>query len=179
MAIISKETFEKLTKEEKKKLRKIYKDMKKEPTLAYAYEYAEKCKWLEELFDKENLQPEPKTWEDVLKLYPARVTGVVGLELELKGVPGINDKIAQKIIAATKLAKLIELGYGGMVTDEEWKDTNDKYIVALHYEKGEAILEKRTVCNYKCFIAFRTYEQRELFMAYPENRELVEQYYMI
>lgn len=182
MAIISQESFEKLTEEEKKKIRKIYKDMKDEPSLAYANEYAEKCEWLETYFGKENLQPKPKikTWKDMKEEYMLNAdTGtsyIIDMDKKF-----YSKKLALKSLATLQIAKLIELGYGGMITDEEWKDgSNLKYCIIYSPAHNDSKINIIGCSGaIKHFIAFHTKQQAKEFMSYSENRKLVEQYYMI
>lgn len=183
MAIISKESFEKLTKEEKENIREGYIKWQEEAETNPYFEG--KISNMEDLFDKEDLQPKPvvKTWEDV----PLRGEAL-DVDFMINDLGGRNiislkqtefsEKIFMKLIVTAKIAKIIELGYGGMITEEEWKNNIlEKYCVAwsvpiqrFHYQ---------TMYNLYNFIAFHTQEQREKFMFYPENRELVKQYYMV
>lgn len=166
MSIISKETWDKFTEEEKEDIRHFYNGF--ETMQDRNIEGV-----LNSLFGKENLQPEPKikTWEEFEKN-----KGKLNVWVDTIGfIP--EDNISKKAVATIKIAKLIELGYGGMVTEEEWENTNiEKYCVyvtvgKIHYDGFN---------TYDChFIAFHTPKQREEFMSYASNRKLVEQYYMI
>lgn len=184
MAIISKETFDKLSDVEKEKLRK------------YLNNYSEKIDNVknitDDIFGKENLQPKSKikTWEDVTKEgfsveedYLCEFDNydhdkVDGFTEAISYKGEFSDKLIYKAIATLRIAKLIELGYGGTVTDEEWKSPNEKFVIKPHYQRGKVFLEKSTSLNYKHFIAFHTYDQLEEFLSYPENVELVEQFFM-
>lgn len=173
MSIISKESFEKLTEEEKKKLRQIYKDMKEEPSLAYAHEYAEKCEWLEDYFGKENLQPKIKTWEDLEMEYGDFDWYIGGNTSIVSGI------LTKKVIATLKIAKLIELGYGGMVTEEEWMENGHNKGFYSIWADAKGKIECTLVYDSKEFIAFHTQQQAEEFLSYPKNVELLKQYYMV
>lgn len=170
MSVISKETFEKFTKEEKDWVIKEYNS-----------DAGEGHSMLEKLFGKENLIPIPKIWNDILKYYPARGTGIVGLECELKNVVGIDDKVAQKIIATAKLAKLIEMGYEGVVTDDEYISNeyslDDSFWCIWVNARGK--IECTEIENIRDLLIFHTREHAEEFMSYPENVKLVKQYFMI
>ena len=84
------------------------------------------------------------------------------------------------MIATYKIAKLIELGYGGMVTDEEWKNKDiTKWIVVPNDDNGKLIIVDTWHNSKRGCIAFHTQQQAKEFMSYPENRTLVKQYYMI
>lgn len=183
MAIISKETFDKFTEEEKEKLRQQYSHLLKvseddEDWNVRMCASSEKQSLIN-VFGKENLQPEPeiKTWKDIEEYY-------TNVDIELGEATKSLYKYSQcpiqllrKCIATLKITKLIELGYGGIVTDEEWENKDiTKYCVQYTYRKGFTYYNSSSV---KAFLAFHTFEQREKFMSYPENRELVEQYYMM
>lgn len=178
--------FNKLTKEEKIKLQKSYKKLltwrneleKSGDEDAYSIiDCNSQISKLEELFGKENLQFEPKikTWEDIEKAYPRYRREASTLTM----IPGAKTmELINKITATYKIAKLIELGYGGMITDEEWRDeTISKYCIGLNMN-GELSGECKKGNSHE-FIAFHTLQQAEGFMFYQENRTLVEQYYMI
>ena len=132
-------------------------------------------KWIKReynaLFGSHNLNPKPKapkTWSEVEKS---------GIEIPTILSEELSYKIIKKNEACTKIAKLIALGYGGMVTEEEWKDDNiKKYCVII--DNGE-IDNAADFIVIKQFIAFHTPEQREEFMSYPENVELIRQYHLL
>ena len=132
---------------------------------------------LEDLFGEHNINPiKIKTWEDVGKEYGDEVYsqwGKLGADITASRP---SEKVIDKCVATLKIAKLIELGYGGMVSEEEWKDGNvEKFCVVKSMSKLEYC---HLVVGYE-FIAFHTPEQREEFMSYESNRKLVEQYYMM
>lgn len=175
MSIISKETWDKFTEEEKERVRQGYKSW------LYAYnkggiEFSIHEEY-EDLFGKENLQPEPKikTWEDITKM-DNRYHQLID-EIIRRGYSSLWDsKIINKIIATLKISKLIELGYGGMVTEEEWENEDIRKFSIVRFQKDLSYAEGRSAYE---FVSFHTPEQREEFMSYPENVELVKQYYMI
>ena len=125
-----------------------------------------------------------KTWEDAQKMNEdSNFFMRIADNLEL------SDKVYSKCIATLKIAKLIDLGYGGMVSEEEWKDLEiPKYCISYHptcqdekYKYQISIDEEGDAewATEKKFIAFHTKQQAEEFMSYPENRTLIEQYYMM
>lgn len=133
---------------------------------------------LEELFGINNLNPKQpiKIWEDIEDLYPEYkvwINGFIAFSIDNKYIG--NNKISNGIIAMLKIAKLIELGYGGMITDEEWKCvTMPKYIIELR-SNGDLVCEV-SYC-FKRFVAFRTQQQREEFLKF--NKNLLKDYYMM
>ena len=179
MSIISKESFEKLTEDEKQKLIKRYQSLltnKKSDTL-FSYKSAE----LADVFGEENLQPKPKirTWDDVNKMdnrYHRFIDDIIR-----NGYMSLwNNEAISKVIASLKISKLIELGYGGMVTDNEWKDnTIEKYCIVPCDSKLSKykIISHVDIGNYH-FIAFHTIQQAVNFISYHENVQLISHYYL-
>lgn len=172
MAIISQETFDKFTEEEKKKVVEYFlgtKDTNISATII-----------MQKLFGKENLQPEPKIkiWKDIenyLEIIPDFKEIVHNLD-----VGCCNQKVTNKIIATYKISKLIELGFGGVVTDEEWKDETIRKESIVPCDVRDDF--KSITCYYhsdKNLIAFHNINQAKEFMSYKENVELVKQYNMI
>lgn len=172
MAIISKETFDKFTEEEKKKLNEVYSSTNSNSYFNQGIRSSFKL-----IFGKENLQPKIRTWTDVEKFNKIfSDTNIFFTHPNINWIWG--QKVVDKCIATLKIAKLIELGYGGIVTDEEWKDYRvHKYCVVLDIN-GKFSIECRKGNTHE-FIAFHTLQQAEEFMFYPENRKLFEQYNMV
>ena len=84
--------------------------------------------------------------------------------------------IERSALALLKIHQLIEIGYGGNITNEEWKEhTKIKYTIDLK--------DKKLICSYtyhfKSHIAFHTKEQAEEFLKYSENVQLLKDYFMI
>ena len=134
---------------------------------------------LEKLYGTHNLNPEPqiKTWEDVEEYYKNEVSTTETFHIYF--AYGIEKGIDDKCFAMLKIAKLIELGYGGMVSEEEWKDESlQKWCVIVDYKDPTKLANYMTDCYYQ-FIAFHTPEQREEFMSHESNRQLVKQYYLM
>lgn len=64
--------------------------------------------------------------------------------------------------------------FGGIITDEEWKlNTITKYTIG----RGDGKISKGCHNFLYSFLAFHTYEQRELFL--KENEDLVKEYLML
>lgn len=166
MSIISKETFDKFTEEEKEDIRHLYNGLE-----TMQDRHIEGV--MNSLFGKENLQPKIRTWEDCQEMNEdSNFFMRIDDNLEL------SDKVYFKCIATLQIAKLIELGYGGMITDEEWKNVNIKKYSILYRPYTKELFIK-DIWNEKCFISFHHKQQAEEFMSYPENIELIKQYFMI
>lgn len=167
MSIISQQTWDIMPQEEKDKIREVYYlNTTGKPIDNIILDT------LETLFDKENLQPEPslpKTWEEIEELLPE--DGFCVGEYEIYAD---NPKIRERCQAELKIGKLIEIGYGGQITNEEWDMPTEKYVIGCFAGK---IKEAAKVGHYH-FIAFHTPEQREEFISHESNMELIKKYYM-
>lgn len=190
MSIISQETWDNMSNKEKEKLRHDY------DGLIYLSEHGTDeflrtgalkiIKEHERLFGKENLQPKPKTpkvWDDMEALHEEIDTAFVELEESLCNID-CETNLFNKILATYQIQHLIELGYGGVVTEEEWEDDNvAKYAISTCIINDKMLnIKKVDIYSYnseKYFIAFHTSEQREEFMSYSENVKLVKQYYRL
>lgn len=91
---------------------------------------------------------------------------------------GTTD-IEKSALALLKIHQLIDAGYGGNVTNEEWKDdTKVKFNINAYKDVSELnFLIYSTICIHH--IAFHTKEQAEEFLKYPENVQLLKDYFMI
>lgn len=180
MAIISKKSFDKLSEVEKKSIQTDYQDLLSDDgnwiNSLTSEERSGAIMQLEWMFGKETLLSEIKTWEDVQEMNEdSNFFMRIDDNLEL------SDKVYSKCIATLKIAKLIELGYGGAISDEEWR--NDKipkyYIAPNHNVPGALIMSTSYKSEDMHFIAFHTPEQMAKFISYESNRILMKQYYMI
>lgn len=85
---------------------------------------------------------------------------------------GPTEPIVKSTLSLLKIHQLIEVGYGGNVTNEEWEKA---YIISCTADKIFTI--HATNCIHT--IAFHTKEQAEEFLKYPENVQLLKDYFMI
>lgn len=86
-----------------------------------------------------------------------------------------SEKEAKSAIAMARISQLIPY-YGGAITNEEWYDENmPKYCIERRFDS----IRKITIYGTYTFLAFRTKEQRDRFMSYTENVQLVKDYLMI
>ena len=181
MAIISQQTWDKFTEEEKERIYREYMQWQEEAETNPFFEG--KISNMEDLFGKENLQSEPKikTWEDVEKKHPEDFSHSNAPNPMFIPSQEVRDKLLKKVMAIYKIATLIELGYGGMVSEEEWRDENaEKWSVLYNHNFGDFDIVKMTKgYGWKSFISFHTKQQADEFMSYPENKELIKQYYMV
>ena len=85
----------------------------------------------------------------------------------------LTEKEAKSARAAAMISQLMPY-YGGVVTDEEWSDSDTAKYTITRYE-GQSSLDI-TILWYH-FLAFHTEEQRDSF--YKNNEQLVKEYLMI
>ena len=161
-----------LSERSKKFIKSLYYNVKDPNRELYDYEDIVQKELLESICGEHNLNPKQiKTWEDVEKLLPE--DGFCVGEYEKYAD---NPKVTLKCQATLKIAKLIELGYGGMVSEEEWKD--DDIVKHCPIRDTDGIRHCCFMTEYN-FIAFHNSEQFEEFMSYESNRKLVEMYYLM
>ena len=83
-------------------------------------------------------------------------------------------KHAKAALALAQISQLMPY-YGGEITDEEWKNNKRKFTIVAY--NGE--IKPFTHVNNKVLIAFHTEQQRTEFMSFPENVQLVKDFYMV
>lgn len=168
-------------KEDHRHFYKTYKDFAEE-TNFYTI-----CRQMEKTFGCHNLNPEPptsKTWEDVEKDSKYQQDLITTMETN-DGYyamailqTAFSKKIYRKILATAKITKLIELGYGGMVSEEEIDNILPLWIIRCDY-KGKVFVESYKGVVIDKLLTFRTRELAEEFMSHESNRKLVEMYYLM
>lgn len=85
----------------------------------------------------------------------------------------INKKYLKSALALAQISQLMPY-YGGEITDEEWEKDNCKY--AIEVSNGKIY---ESWCKTKYLIAFHTKGQLQKFLSFPENVQLVKDFYMI
>lgn len=117
----------------------------------------------------------PKTWEEL-----QRMDEDSNFFLRIDDNLFLPEEIKLKCIAAFKIAKLIEVGYGGMVNIKNDKDIEYCYSILPHKILGEETLRIGLTTNLdKRYISFHTSEQANEFLMYKSNRQLAKDYYMM
>lgn len=122
-------------------------------------------------WDKENNHKTPKTWSEL----------VVCNESIKQCISDLNyyatESIIKSALALLKIHQLIEACYDGNITNEEWENDDLKRIIDYYAD------DKNFYINFsshkKSLIAFHTKEQAEEFLSYPENVQLLKDYFMI
>lgn len=88
-----------------------------------------------------------------------------------------TEKQAKSALAMAQISQIManDERFGGVVTDEEWEDTDlDKYVILRNNLNTTC---NGTACYNYSFLAFHTIKQRDLFL--KENEDLVKDYLMI
>lgn len=140
-------------------------------------------KELETMFGVHNLNPQPqiRTWDDVARLYPEIDADLdKAIEALCNYYKNCSIQYIIKCHAALKIQKLIELGYGGTVSNAEWKDDKcRKYTIAYFPLDGRKFVSSDYCIGEYEFVAFHKGSQRDSFISHKENRRLIENYYMV
>lgn len=153
----------------------FYKDYNGECLLFPSKDQRDWNKWIEE--QKSKL---PKTWNDIKHCNVEVWKHISWMNYEP------TEPIVKSALALLKIHQLIEVGYGGNITDEEWRNINIKkyyFVPNTEYSPDEGdnmweIVYAQTYPNKRTF-AFRTSEQAEEFLSYLENVKLLKDYFMI
>ena len=86
-----------------------------------------------------------------------------------------TEKQAKSALAMAQISQIMvnDPRFGGVVTDEEWKDTTLKFVI----NRVRNTINKDAFGDSYEFLSFHTQEQRDLFL--EENEDLVKDYLMI
>lgn len=122
-------------------------------------------KWLEE--------QGPKIWDDIKECDVEILNAIRALESN-----GPINHIVKSALALLKINRLIEAGYGGNITNEEWAPVH-VYHYTINYNKYKRKFDIYESQNNKYHVAFHTKNQAEEFLSRPENVELLKDYFMI
>lgn len=173
-SIISQETWDNMPDNEKQKIIESYNSFSDAPGDLNYWVKAE----LEAIFGKENLQPNKKIkiWVDVA-IHKSEIWDEIHKVINaISGCSRIGNKQLNHLVASIQIQKLIELGYGGVITDEEWAN---EHLVKYNIDYISGAIAYNDVTDNYSHISFHTDEQREEFMSHPENVALVKHYYMM
>ena len=155
-------------------------NMGKAPTNESHILHYGKYQLYEELFGRHNLfQPQIKTWDDFVDNPEYEDIDNYFVELEEFMLDkNVEEKLRRKLLATHQIHQLIEHGYGGVITDNEWQDPNLTKWKIVRSKDGSFNIESGT--GYRVdLIAFHEKEQAEKFMLYPSNIRLIEEYNMV
>lgn len=143
---------------------------------------------LDELFGEENLEPKISTWKQALEAWKKdnKFNNSQLNMLQCQSWMETNKLVKLKANAIFKLGKLIEVGYGGFITKDEWLNEKNKYTLILDIlsEIGNdgfpiiRVVVHQMPTHSDDFLTFRSQEDAERFLSYDENKELVCHYFM-
>ena len=142
-------------------------------TLYEKYPLNAKQAWME--WQEEQKPKTPKTWKELIEANQNKSYGVV---INTRGSGIADEPIEKSALALLKIYQLIEVGYGGNVTNEEWISPNyAHYAISLyHHSKHFEILQNPAD---RQLVLFHTKEQAIEFLSHPENVQLLKDYFMI
>lgn len=86
----------------------------------------------------------------------------------------IDEKHAKSAMAMASISQLMPY-YGGAITDKEWQEDTHKCTIE---RINSSIIRSFTTFGYQ-FLAFHTERQRDRFMSFEENMQLIKDYLMI
>ena len=123
-------------------------------------------KWVEE----QNYKV-PKTWSQYIKN-------------NTKGYTIADTPIEKSALALLKIYQLIEVGYGGYPTKEDYDKANYErlWTVRIYKTDDNDFIFGAMPLEGECFknnIAFHTKKQANEFISYPENIQLLKDYFMV
>lgn len=113
----------------------------------------------------------PKTWSEYINSEYYEWDEVIG-SLSMQDKP-----IYKFMFALYKIHQLIEVGYSGNVTNEEWNNIGLKKYVIIPLGISFVVDEKMYPSE-KSHITFHTQEQAKKFLKYPENVQILKDYFM-
>lgn len=134
-------------------------------------------KWIEE----QNLKV-PKTWNELVLSRKAHTCGcgigIVEVVYDSSYDCYSESSIEKSALALLKIHQLIEVGYGGNITNDEWDNCYyTKHSIKYYNNSKKFKIILTSYCRSN--IAFHTQEQAEEFLTYSENIELLKDYFMI
>lgn len=132
-------------------------------------------KWIEEQNSKI-----PKTWSKLIQTDKFSLN-LIEIDDNGSGHTSTSTPIEKSALALLKIYQLIEVGYGGNVTfDYIRKMPTYEKVWSIYYNFNVKRFE--TKCSVESIdntILFHTKEQAEEFLKYPENIQLLKDYFMI
>ena len=119
------------------------------------------------------------TWEDLKKHKDSSSAGISGYSSYEYSVYFSNDvpyHIGRSLLAKAKIWQIIEAGWGGNITQEEWKDLSIKKFTIVYDVIADRLNMSVVDCKTKHgFPAFRNEDDAIRFM--EKNEKLLLEYY--
>ena len=129
-------------------------------------------------FGLHNLQPrlpDIKIWSNMEEVYEEIDTTMVELDFLLID-NDIELELKNKIVSLFQIHHLIDISYGGAITNEDWKDhSKDKWCINWRDNKWEFAVHNTS----RHPIAFHTKEYMDEFMSFPQNVKLIKEFYQV
>lgn len=162
------------------------------------FPFNNKISW-KEWEDKNSTYENPKTWSNLIQVKD-RCKKIKGWEQEHIEINPIlfkfgkdvtetinKESIIKSTEALLKIRQLIQICYGGIVTNKELKEDEVKYRIRCYYDKvvdkNEIKIEVKfmpiKICNNKSLITFHKEEQAKEFLKHEENIQLLKDYYIV
>lgn len=117
-----------------------------------------------------------KTWQDL---------EVFGIPEHLAAITTQYDQLQRDVptvirsaVALLKIQYLIDAGYGGNVTNDEWEKNCVKCSIYYNHKNRELTVNPWSVHQQTTF-SFHSKEQAEEFISHESNRQLLKDYYMV
>lgn len=126
-------------------------------------------KWIEKQSNKI-----PKTWNEYEQIFNIDSEPTLWFDSDMNW-----DKIGNSCSALFKIYQLIEAGYGGNVTKEEWLSLKYVYQIVWDVNTNGIHIISSAPMRFFGYIAFHTKQQAEEFLSRPENVQLLKDYFMI
>ena len=97
-------------------------------------------------------------------------------EAFVSGDMSSTKDIANHVKAINQISLILkyDVHFGGLITDDEWRNNKPKYSIKKSCDNN-GVYYKNEIWNSKTFLAFHTIEQANLFIA--EYKDLVDLYY--
>lgn len=120
------------------------------------------------------------TWEDIPRIngcYISNcniVTGYEGKPCEENKDVYLTNKYAKSALALAQISQLMPY-YGGEITDKEWANSDWKYCISICNKE----ISLCTSVYLRDLVSFHTAIQRDRFLSFPENVQLVKDLYMV
>lgn len=92
------------------------------------------------------------------------------------GGNNLPEMIVNKAVATLKISAIINHFFGGMVSDEELKSTNQIFVIRCTND-GQLMIDRADTRDDR-LLMFRIKEVAEEFLSYKENKRLVYDYFM-
>lgn len=119
----------------------------------------------------------PKTWSEFIeKDNRAIIYNLEATYNEYQPHSTSYTPIEKSALALLKIHQLIEVGYGGNVTRSDYIDIHKK-AWGIDYDFLRNDFHPSTICY--SLVAFHTEEQAKEFLSYPENIQLLKDYFQV